>query len=212
MQGTHGYASEAAELFVRYESFGFEHAHAAVLHLMPTTPGRVLDIGSGTGRDAAYLAAKGHRVVAVEPTGALRQRAAALHKSPAIEWIDDGLPDLERIVARPEHFELILLSAVWMHLDADERRAAMPVIAGRLAPGGRIVMTLRHGPVPAGRTMFPVTAEETMALAMSEGLTVEFNRHAESRQAENRRAGISWTTLVFARPAYSAAAAACLES
>lgn len=99
MKGTRGYAAEAVELFVRYECFGFEHAHAAVLHLIPTTPGKVLDIGSGTGRDAAYLAAKGHRVVAVEPTGALRKRAAALHKSPAIEWIDDGLPDASRRVA-----------------------------------------------------------------------------------------------------------------
>lgn len=212
MKGTRGYAAAASKLFARYESFGFEHAHAAVLHLIPTAPGRVLDIGAGAGRDAAYLAAKGHRVVAVEPTGALRMRAAALHKSPAIEWADDGLPDLERIVARSERFELILLSAVWMHLDADERRAAMPVIAGRLAPGGRIIMTLRHGPAPAGRTMFPVTAEETVALAAAEGLTIEFNRHAESRQAVNRRAGVSWTTLVFARPTYSAAAAACPES
>lgn len=60
--------------------------------------------------------------------------------------------------------------------------------------------------------MFPVTADETMALAAAEGLTTEFNRHAESRQAVNRRAGVSWTTLIFARPAYSAAAAACPES
>lgn len=73
-------------------------------------------------------------------------------------------------------------------------------------------MTLRHGPVPADRIIFPVTADETMALAAAEGLTIEFNRLAESRQAVNRRAGVSWTTLIFARPAYPAAAAACPES
>jgi protein-L-isoaspartate O-methyltransferase len=37
----------------------------------------VLDIGSGTGRDAAGLAAMGHSVVAVEPTAELRIGAAA---------------------------------------------------------------------------------------------------------------------------------------
>jgi hypothetical protein len=37
------------------------------------------------------LAAMGHRVVAVEPTAALRARAAILHPSPRIEWLDDSL-------------------------------------------------------------------------------------------------------------------------
>jgi hypothetical protein len=34
----------------------------------------------------------GHAVVAVEPTAALRGRAAALHPSSRIEWLEDGLP------------------------------------------------------------------------------------------------------------------------
>ena len=83
ISGTEGYAEEAEELFKLYESIPFADAHRAVLHLIPAAPGRVLDIGSGTGRDAAWFAAQGHRVVAVEPTDAMRMPAMALHPSPA---------------------------------------------------------------------------------------------------------------------------------
>ena len=199
VKGTAGYADEAADLLVRYESFDFEEAHAAVLDLLPAAPGDVLDVGSGTGRDAAYLTAKGNRGVAVEPTAALRKAAAELHPSAAIEWVDDALPTLDSIAGRSTRFDLILMSAVWMHLETQERRRAMPVIASLLAPGGTVVMTLRHWPVPVGRRMFAVTGTETVTLAEAAGLAALRNRHAESRRAENRRAGVSWTTLVFRR-------------
>ena len=81
MTGTEGYAEQAAELFDRYESLRAADVHRPVLHLIPAVPSRVLDIGAGSGRDAAWLAAKGHRVIAVEPTAALRLPAMARHRS-----------------------------------------------------------------------------------------------------------------------------------
>jgi len=68
VSGTENYAEEAPELLKRYESITFADAHRLVMHLIPTAPSRVLDIGSGTGRDAGGLAALGHSVAAVEPT------------------------------------------------------------------------------------------------------------------------------------------------
>src|SRR3984893_9285327 len=94
VSGTEGYAEEAEELFKLYENIPAADLHRAVLHLIPTAPSSILDIGSGTGRDAAWLAAQGHRVVAVEPTDAMRIPAMALHVSPRIEWLNDSLPDL----------------------------------------------------------------------------------------------------------------------
>jgi len=82
--GTQGYAEEAEDLIERYESVPFTEKHAAVLHLIPSAPCDVLDIGSGTGADAAYLAELGHRVVAVEPTDPLRTPGMALHPSPPV--------------------------------------------------------------------------------------------------------------------------------
>jgi 2-polyprenyl-3-methyl-5-hydroxy-6-metoxy-1,4-benzoquinol methylase len=199
VRGSRGYAEQAEELAARYEGIDFSAAHQAVLPLLPTAPASVIDIGAGTGRDAAWLAERGHRVVAVEPTEALRSRAIALHPTPAIEWIDDSLPALRRVVAQRRRFDLVMATAVWMHLDAEERRVAMANVVALVAPLGMLVMTLRHGPAPSGRIMFAVSAEETIALAATHGLGLVLNVHAESSQAANRDAGVSWTQLAFRR-------------
>ncbi len=199
VRGSRGYAEQVEELVARYEGIDFSAAHQAVLPLLPTAPASVIDIGAGTGRDAAWLAERGHRVVAVEPTEALRSRAIALHPTPAIEWIDDSLPALHRVLAQRRRFDLAMLTAVWMHLDAEERRVAMANVVALVAPLGLLVMTLRHGPVPSGRLMFAVSAEETVALAATHGLGLVLNVHAESSQAANRDPGVSWTQLAFRR-------------
>jgi len=199
VSGTEGYAEEAEELFKLYESIPAADAHRAALHLIPTAPGSILDIGSGTGRDAAWFAAMGHRVVAVEPTGAMRLPAMALHPSPLIEWLDDSLPDLALLRARDERFDVVLLSAVWMHLDAQQRRQAMPNLAALVRAGGVMIMKVRHGPLPAGRRMFEVLPEETIELARTQGLHPVLNVRTESSQEANRRAGVTWTNLAFVK-------------
>jgi SAM-dependent methyltransferase len=194
ISGTEHYAEEAPELLKRYESISFAEQHRSVIHLMPTVPGRVLDIGAGTGRDAAGFVGMGHSVVAVEPTEELRRGAMALHPSPMIEWVDDSLPDLAAVRARGEEFDVALLSAVWMHLDELQRRQAMPNVAVLVRNGGVMIMSLRHGPVPPGRRMFEVSAEETIALAQPLGLRCTLNREPEPSL---RQPGVSWTRLAF---------------
>lgn len=70
--GTQGYGETADLLVTQYESRTFADVHRGVLPLLPAAPARALDIGAGTGRDAAALAALGHTVLAVEPTPAMR--------------------------------------------------------------------------------------------------------------------------------------------
>jgi len=194
ISGTENYADEAPELLKRYESISFADAHAPVRQLISPTPSHVLDIGAGTGRDAAGLVALGHSVVAVEPTEELRRGAMLLHPSPRIEWLDDSLPDLAAVRARKEEFDLVMLTAVWMHLDEAQREVAMPNVSALVRNGGIVIMSLRHGPIPPGRRMFEVSAEETIALAQGSDLFCTLNREAESSL---RQPGISWTRLAF---------------
>jgi SAM-dependent methyltransferase len=200
VSGTEGYAEEAEELFTLYESIPAAEAHRTVLHLIPAPPASVLDIGSGTGRDAAWFAARGHRVVAIEPTDAMRVPAMALHPSPRIEWLNDSLPDLAIMRARGETFDLVMLTAVWMHLDQAQRCQAMPNLSSLVSDGGVMIMKLRHGPVPSGRRMFEVSANETIELAQKQDLHPVLNVPTESGQAQNRAAGVTWTNLAFVRP------------
>jgi SAM-dependent methyltransferase len=193
-QGTAGYAEAADTLAQQYESITFADIYADLLRFVPEPPARALDIGAGTGRDAAALAALGHKVLAVEPTAELRAHGQRLHPEPAITWIDDVLPDLAAVRARAESFDLILLTAVWMHLDESERREALPHIADLLSPGGCLFMTLRHGPVPPGRRMFEVSAQEVANHAGELGLSLlAKTQHGDMLG----RAGVCWTVLAL---------------
>jgi SAM-dependent methyltransferase len=189
---TAGYAEEADALARQYESLAFEQVNRHVLPLFPSPPARVLDVGAGTGRDAAALAQLGHSVVAVEPTAEMRAHGQRLHADVAIEWIDDLLPDLPKL--RGRRFDLVTMIAVWMHLDAAERTTAMATVAGLLAPSGLAVMSIRHGPVPVGRRMFEISAAETKDLAARHGLATV--HESEARDAF-KRDGVTWTRLAF---------------
>jgi SAM-dependent methyltransferase len=199
VSGTEGYAEEAERLIAPYESLAFANVHAPVLHLIPQTASRILDIGAGTGRDAGAFAAMGHGVVAVEPTEAFRVRAAALHVSERIEWLDDSLPELCLLRARGDTFDVVMLTAVWMHLDGEQRARGMPIVASLMRQGGVMLMTLRHGPVPPGRRMFEVSAKETVGLAQAQGLRSEMSLHVPSIQRSNQLASVTWTRLAFRR-------------
>lgn len=196
-RGTQGYSEHASDLIDRYEAIDASDLHADVQAFIPAPPARVLDVGAGTGRDAAWLARRGHRVVAVEPTAAFRRWAREHHASLPIEWIDDGLPHLVEVVATRQTFDVVLLTAVWMHLDEHERTAAMPVLVSLLAPRGVVIMSLRHGPVPAGRVMYPVTPDETAALARRFGLEVLLDVRGRPSHVRGADPDVTWSRLVL---------------
>jgi SAM-dependent methyltransferase len=185
------YARSAAALAERYESVSFETVHRDVLHLLPGAPARAADIGAGTGRDAAALARRGYDVVAVEPVRELRQVARRLHDDVPVAWLPGALPALTPLTGS---FDLILLSAVWMHLDEAEREPAMRRLHDLLAPSGRLFVSLRHGPLPEDRRMFDVSAEETAATAGRCGLRVI---HTGANGDELGRDEVHWSRLVL---------------
>ncbi|MFE7262466.1 class I SAM-dependent methyltransferase [Streptomyces sp. NPDC057592] len=192
-RGTAGYAVAADALAVQYEEVTFGEVHRDVLGLVPVEPVRILDIGAGTGRDAAALAALGHDVVAVEPTAELRAHGQRIHAGSAIDWADDLLPELA-LRQHPGLFDAIFATAVWMHLDAGERGQAMARIAALLVPGGRFFVNLRHGPVPEGRHMFDVSAVETVELGAAHRLRTVLS---SERADLHGRDGVRWSSLVL---------------
>jgi SAM-dependent methyltransferase len=199
VSGTEGYAENASSLVSQWQNISFADQHQPVLHLLPETPSRILDIGSGIGVDAAAFAAMGHSVVAVEPVDALRLAGMERYASSQIQWVDDSLPDLAIVRSRHETFDVVMLTAVWMHLDAGQRRRAMPNIGTLVNDSGLVIMSLRHGPVPEGRRMFDVSAEETIPLAGLEGLRPVLHLRTQSVQQANRDMGVTWTRLAFVK-------------
>ncbi|MCX0246582.1 class I SAM-dependent methyltransferase [Streptomyces drozdowiczii] len=157
-----------------------------------------MEIGAGTGRDAAALSARGHTVVAVEPSDEFRGIGQRVHAGHRIQWVNDKLPELDTLARLNRPFQLIMLTAVWMFLHEGERDRAMSRIQELLSEGGHLGVVLRIGPVPAGRGMFPVSATETVSLAAARGLSLIH----ESTQADSLgRPDVTWSNLFFEKPA-----------
>ncbi|WP_169943923.1 FAD-dependent oxidoreductase [Microbispora sp. H11081] len=130
-------------------------------------PGRALDVGSGEGADAIWLATKGWRVTGADISVTALERAAA-HAAEAgadvagrVEWLHADLRDH----ALPEG-AYDLVSAQYMHLPGEARRELYARLAAAVAPGGTLLIVGHHPSdllTTARRMHFPqmmFTAEE----------------------------------------------------
>ena len=191
------YDAHAETLADRYEAVSPERLHGWLADLLPSRPAAVLDVGAGSGRDAEWLAYKGHEVVAVEPSSRLRTMARELHNDTRIQWISDSLPGLERTFRSGLAFDVILVSAVWMHVAPADRARAFRKLITLLKPGGVLAITLRHGPAETGRKLHPVSAAEVKSLARDHGAFVERETMADDLLG---RREIRWDQLAIRLP------------
>lgn len=192
-----GYAADASALIPRYDAVRPDQKLAHVAHLLPRAPSRVADVGAGTGVDAAWFAAQGHSVLAIEPTQEFREAGQRLHPSASIEWLDDSLPSLRKALSTRERFDLVLMCAVWSHLPEDARTEALANATRLLAPAGTLILSVRHGPSAPSRPTYAASADQVVALANQQGLDNIFHCEADSVQAVNRAAGVTWSWLAF---------------
>lgn len=98
---------------------------------------RLLELGSGFGRDAAYLLSLGYQVRCTDATPAFVEalRARGTPASP-LNALTDALPvDLD----------LVLANAVLLHFSPDEFAEVAAKAHRALRPGGRLAFTLKAG-------------------------------------------------------------------
>jgi 2-polyprenyl-3-methyl-5-hydroxy-6-metoxy-1,4-benzoquinol methylase len=148
------YEKNSKALYKQYQSLAFEVVHSQWLPFLPSKPGRALDVGAGSGRDALWLASEGWTVVAVEPCEVLSQQCPP---SNHVTWFNDRLPSLDKInQASYQRYDLILVSAVWMHLNHQEQISALARLKGFLDNEGLLVITWRNQACEVERQFYPV--------------------------------------------------------
>ena len=100
-------------------------------------PGRALDLGSGEGRNAVWLAEGGWRVTAVDFSSVALDKARRLAQARrvTVEW---ELEDLRTYAPEPGAYHLVLVA--YLHLPPAERAAVLAGGAVALAPGGTLLV------------------------------------------------------------------------
>jgi len=137
-----------------------------------------------------------HSVVAVEPSQELLNAGKQLYDAPAMRWLEDALPELEKLEKTSASFDFVLASGVWHHLTSKEQKAALQRISHLLAPNGIFALTLRNGPAGAGVHVFPTDGKETITDASQYGLTTLLFLENQPSLMKNKEQ-VTWTKLVF---------------
>ena len=138
-------------------------------------------------------------MIAVEPCKKFRDLAQKKNHDNVI-WLDDELPELKKLRTVGHKFNLILLSAVWMHVSSNKRERAFRIISELLAPGGILVFTLRHGKDEQEnieRDFHKVSSSELLLFAKHRALR-QFPLIKTDDQLS--RADVRWEVIVFQLP------------
>ncbi|MEI8625911.1 class I SAM-dependent methyltransferase [Pseudoalteromonas sp. B137] len=208
------YNKNASSLAKQYLSKSFEEVHKSWAGLLPSiiknNNARILDLGAGSGRDVKYLADLSQithqennniQIIAVEPAAELLKLGQKTASSSKVKWLNDCLPALHTVTKLEVSFDLILLSAVWMHIAPSERTRAVRKLANILKPGGKIVVFLRHGQTEEDftkRKMHTVCADELKKLASDAGLFCKLETPKEPDKLG--RNDVTWQTIVLQLP------------
>ena len=128
--------------------------------------GKILSLGEGEGRNAVYLAARGHVVTALDqsPVGLLKAQERARQEGLKLATVTADLADFD--LGR-EAWDGIL--SIWCHLPSALRRSVHEQVAAALKPGG-IFLLEAYGPRQLEfRTGGPQNPDQLADLAALQG-------------------------------------------
>jgi SAM-dependent methyltransferase len=117
--------------------WGAEPNQFLVREVADLTPGRALDLATGEGRNAIWLAKRGWAVTGVDFSAVALDKAREIAEDVgvAVEWVDADVIEYE-----PEQAAFDLVTIVYLHLERPERRPVMAAASRAVAPGGTLLI------------------------------------------------------------------------
>uniref|UniRef100_A0A831U269 Class I SAM-dependent methyltransferase n=1 Tax=Geobacter metallireducens TaxID=28232 RepID=A0A831U269_GEOME len=168
----------------RYDTEEFVYGrepNAFLVQVSGTMPaGDVLCLAEGEGRNAVFLARRGHRVVAVDSSavGLAKAERLAMENGVRIETV---VADLANFAMEPGRWDAIV--SIFCHVPPQVRRALHRRVAEGLRPGGLFILeaytpaqlTLRTGGPPSEELMMTLAGlrEELAGLEFLQGREME---------------------------------------
>ncbi|MCG2814800.1 MAG: class I SAM-dependent methyltransferase [Candidatus Aminicenantes bacterium] len=192
------YAQNADEVFARYESA----ASGISCHFSEAFPypGKILDIGAGSGRDVRHLISEGHAAYGVEPCAELRdltiERHPILHDRIKAGTLPDDLSSFDF------KFDGVVCSAVLMHIPREHLFDSLFAVKRILKDDGRLLVSIpsnrsgldEHRRDSEGR-LFSDLYPDYLELLL-ERIGFDLLRKWEDADSLGRD-GVTWTTLLF---------------
>jgi SAM-dependent methyltransferase len=128
------YASEGAPQEAR------ESAISRYFSVAFSNGSRVLDVGSGSGRDLETLLKQGYDAYGVEPNASMRSLAMQINPELRDRLLPGTLPNIGQPFGG--QFNGILCGAVLMHITDPDLAGTMNSMRGLLMPQGRLLLSL----------------------------------------------------------------------
>jgi 2-polyprenyl-3-methyl-5-hydroxy-6-metoxy-1,4-benzoquinol methylase len=129
------------ERYLREPSRYGDEANEFVVEAMSgLSPRRILDAACGQGRNAVWLARRGHEVTAIDLSDVAVQQGQRLAKAAGVE-VDFREADLFEY-SSGSRFGAVLLS--YLQLPPESRRRAHDRVKELLSPGGTVVVVAHH--------------------------------------------------------------------
>jgi SAM-dependent methyltransferase len=138
------YASNAKDYAIGHDSAHVERLHQ-LLHVLGIDSPRVLEIGGGSGRDAAFLLRLGHATTYTDGCKEMLAQALTLHPELAPRARLAAFPLSEDDDLLRERFDLVLCAAVIMHMDNPSLQQLARQVAQLLVNGGHLVLSHSRG-------------------------------------------------------------------
>lgn len=140
MNPTHSYYEKnAPDLVRRYERAEVSHLHRQLLEAFPAGA-RLLEIGSGSGREAAFLLDRGMDVECLEASAALAAQAELIHPALAGRIHRGAVPLC--YPADPASLDGVYAVASLMHLQISDLEHTLDLIHQSLKPRGRLFFSV----------------------------------------------------------------------
>lgn len=147
-------------------SVGPNALFAQIVGKLPS--GRAIDVASGEGRNAIWLAEQGWEVDAIDfsKIGITKSEQIAVKKNVKVHWIVDDVTSFE---FAPGAYDLV--AVLYLHTSLAERERWLPRVIDAVAPGGHFVY-IAHDPAnvesgvggPQDKSLLPSVVELTSLL------------------------------------------------
>lgn len=195
------YQRHADDLAARYEQADVGELQTSLLEHLPSQ-GTVLEVGCGTGRDAAFLIEQGFEVTAVDAS--LQMLAVAVRQHPELKGhtFCAELPFQDRHPLLSRRFDAIISIALLMHVsDQDVSRAAHQ-FAELLNPGGVLFASAsetRPGVINERQDDGRIYVERPPDRLENMLVAAGFRRKALHHYADGAGRSIAWYAIVLER-------------